>query len=401
MNLHSDELEMSVLGSMILSPKAVQVALKTLKVSDFHSPAHRTIFDAIEDMNDFGAAADLVTLKNKLGDDLKRCGGVDYLQDLMEFVPSPLSIEHYAKGVKDLSTRRAYAEAGAKLRKMAETGAKVEEIRAYLSEVEMMSPANGPALKHISELRPKTALRGIPTGFQKLDSIIKTRGYPKGQMTIVSAYHKTGKSTFLCQSLMEHLKYGRVCYATFADLTGEDLYRRILRGLTGWDETPYNLDEQAGFEESRQWLERQEIYVYDPTELDSGYDVETFRATFMYEHAREPFVSCWIDHAGELEPAKPTGNRTHDQTECAKLINRMAFKTKIPFIVASQITPGKNGEQDITKDCRAWEEKAGWILRLKREGEDTVWKCAFSRYGGAKKESVLRYEPHREIYVEA
>lgn len=112
--LYSLEMEMSVLGSMIIDKKAVAKAAAILDSSDFWRPAHKRIFESCVKLN---GTLDLVTLKHDLDDAgfLTECGGDDYLIQIADFVPSSSNIEHYAKCVLDKAKLRAVQRVGKQL----------------------------------------------------------------------------------------------------------------------------------------------------------------------------------------------------------------------------------------------------------------------------------------------
>ena len=87
---HSADAEKSVLGSMLIEPNALELALEQLHAEDFYVPAHETIFAAMGEVRLSGEAVDLVTLTNVLETrgQLARVGGQSYLTELMDFVPT-------------------------------------------------------------------------------------------------------------------------------------------------------------------------------------------------------------------------------------------------------------------------------------------------------------------------
>ena len=62
------ESERSVLGAMLRSRRATQLAVERLTPADFYDPANREIFAAIRDMAVESRPVDLVTLQDRLRD---------------------------------------------------------------------------------------------------------------------------------------------------------------------------------------------------------------------------------------------------------------------------------------------------------------------------------------------
>ncbi len=105
------DLEMALLGSIILDPKCRP---EFTKASDFIREAHANIFESCVSL---GKHVDLVTIKDDLTrkELLEASGGEDYLIQIAEFVPSTANAEHYARQVRDFARRRRLKALGEKL----------------------------------------------------------------------------------------------------------------------------------------------------------------------------------------------------------------------------------------------------------------------------------------------
>jgi replicative DNA helicase len=106
MSPHNLDAERCVLGSCILSTKASSKAIALLKADDFFLPAHGLIFESIKATLSQGREVDFVTVRNGLGSKLVDAGGIDYLMQVAEYVPSAANIGTYCEIVKDKATRR-------------------------------------------------------------------------------------------------------------------------------------------------------------------------------------------------------------------------------------------------------------------------------------------------------
>ena len=95
---HDIDAEMSLLGSMMLSRDAIGAVLPIIgrqEVEWFYHPEHRPLYETLVDLYDSRQPIDLIVVK----DELKRCnlleqvGGVAYIVQLAESVPSALNAE--------------------------------------------------------------------------------------------------------------------------------------------------------------------------------------------------------------------------------------------------------------------------------------------------------------------
>jgi replicative DNA helicase len=404
--LFSLEAEMSVLGSMLLSERAAAEAVSILRVDHFHRPAHQVLFAFMAEMTRRFQAVDIVTLRDGLakGAKLAEVGGDEYLMTVAEYTPSPANVRHYCEIVRERWVLRNMIEQAQRLIGVCQDPEKtVEDVRAFAHSIGSADTGVVVPFVHLGELdhESQTAL-GVSTGWPMLDALISTGGYPSGQMTVVRAYHKGGKSTFMLSSFIAAARAGkRAGYATFADLSGPQLKRRVVRALTGCAKRPDNLHGAADYQDrvdeiARDWA----AFVYDASAIDSGADVETFAAWLKAEHARKPFDVFFVDYAQEIHSTdRKAHTEVSEQNIVAGKISRAAAQLGIPLIVGSQITEGTDGQKAKTKYSRAWEEKAGWVLTLRRQTDEATGdptdvllvEVTYSRFGVQDRAVAMRW----------
>ncbi|MCZ6462052.1 MAG: hypothetical protein O6705_07460, partial [Actinobacteria bacterium] len=92
---HSVEAEESVLGAVLLSAEAANIALEKLHGEDFYRPAHQQVFEAVQALFDENEPIDAVTVSEALRRDgsLELMGGIDFLTRLLDAVPVTSNIE--------------------------------------------------------------------------------------------------------------------------------------------------------------------------------------------------------------------------------------------------------------------------------------------------------------------
>lgn len=385
--LHALEAEMSSLGSMLLSETAAATLSRMLEPEMFYRPAHRILFKALREMSDKGTAIEFLTLVDALGSRLEDCGGEDYLVKICEYTPSPANCEFYGLIVKEKWARRQLRENGAKLAQMALDSEKsTEEVRAFASAIaaESLTVGSKSPWVHISDIQLKDTEQGAPTGWDALDAMITCKGFPLGQMTIVRAFQKSGKTSFLLTSAASALKgFESVGYATFADLNDEQALRRLLKGETGWNKIPEQ--QSLGFVEDalRTMRENWDLRIYDASVLDDEGTVEAFCSWVKAEHARKPFDRLYVDYAQEISSSDKRARNMIDTLQIvSSKLNRLAAQTGLPLIVGSQVTEGFQGSRTKTKYGRGLEEKGGWILTLEMlENKRVKVESTFCRFG--------------------
>ena len=105
---HDLEAEQAVIGSMLTDKEAVVSAIETLTDSDFYREDNRIIYSAIMNLYSKGEPIDIITLKAELSSmgKFEAVGGLEYLAELPEKVPTTANVDKYIKIVEEKSSLR-------------------------------------------------------------------------------------------------------------------------------------------------------------------------------------------------------------------------------------------------------------------------------------------------------
>ncbi|MBE3092305.1 MAG: replicative DNA helicase, partial [Chloroflexi bacterium] len=100
--------EQAALGSMLLQEDAILHGVDILRPEDFYQKSHQNIFKCILELFEKSRGVDLVTLTEELNRKnlLEEIGGVTYLTNLINSVPTAANIEHYIKIIEEKSILR-------------------------------------------------------------------------------------------------------------------------------------------------------------------------------------------------------------------------------------------------------------------------------------------------------
>lgn len=208
---HSAEAEMSVLGGILIDDSAVSLVLEFVQEEDFFRDAHRRLFRAMVSLWEQGKAIDPVTLSDQLraADDYEPAGGVTYIGQLLDAVPTSANIEYHARIVARHAARRKLAAAAEQIGNLARE-AKQESPEALVAEAERIvadvsPPIAGeglvwarklilPELDRIEKYTSEGAAEiGLRTGVQALDDRLGA-GFEPGDFVLVAARPSMGKS---------------------------------------------------------------------------------------------------------------------------------------------------------------------------------------------------------------
>ena len=110
---HSTETEQALLGSLIEYPNTfVRAEDSGLVPEDFFVGSHQELYRQLLDMNQTGRPIELRTVVAFLNDRklLTKCGGVEYITDLVDMAISAENSDYYISVVKQKSTLRKLIE---------------------------------------------------------------------------------------------------------------------------------------------------------------------------------------------------------------------------------------------------------------------------------------------------
>lgn len=209
---HEIDAEKHVLGAIMLSEEAVHDTITILGESTrvFFKAAHQLIYASALRLVSKSTAIDLYTLAEdlKAAGDLARIGGVPFLYEIHESVPSAANCAHYAEIVRDRAVRRALIAAGSNIIESASRiGVEIEDViggaqkslfdASYLRDrgFARFNDALAGTMAYIEEIYERDGkLVGISTGIASLDEHLY--GLNKSDLVIVAARPSMGKSAF-------------------------------------------------------------------------------------------------------------------------------------------------------------------------------------------------------------
>ena len=203
------EMERALLGALMLNQNAMYEVADLVGVDSFYAGKHRTIFDAMLSLYAKGEPIDVVTISSKLKERklLAEVGGAGYLSELVGAAASPGSARHYAQGVQTKFVLRSLIDAAAKIGELGFEEDRDVEIILDEAQSAAVSVTQTPMLRSFSAIKDELAepwerlemlqnssgtMRGIPTGFPQLDSMLA--GLQKSDLIILAARPSMGKT---------------------------------------------------------------------------------------------------------------------------------------------------------------------------------------------------------------
>ena len=248
------ENEQSVLGGLIkisdLTLDSAQKVLSMLKPASFQDNRNKVVYDAICDLDRENVSADLMTVNSKLQQkgQLDFVGGIAYLADIIQIVPSAANIINYADLVRQNSIKvvinskmqNALAEFNnLDGENVYQKLGQLETVIASLGQRAVNGRENG--LTHIKDigrewvneledrkLNPENHA-GLSTGIASLDHVLGCKLIVKGSLFVVGARPKMGKTAFL-EKITSHvgLELNKPVAIFSLEMPNFQLYERFL-----------------------------------------------------------------------------------------------------------------------------------------------------------------------------
>ena len=332
------------------------IAKLTVGVEVFYDLRHQTIYEMLAEMYDRREGIDLLTVHQKLKDKqlLEQVGGIAYLSQLQDSVPSAANLSYYLEYV-----REKYL-----LRKMIQTCTEiVGRVYDYEGEVDQLVDEVERDVLKIAESRVqggtlptkqlvdkaigtienyfsrKGVLNGLGTGFPDLDRM--TDGLHGSEMIVIAARPSMGK-TSLAMNIVEHVVLEqKLPAAVFSlEMSAESLVLRMMcsiarvnlrsirEGFMSESDFP-KLTSAAGR------LANAPLFIDD----SAGLSILQMRARARRLHQQHGVKLFVVDYLQLLHSTarRSQENRQQEIADISSGIKSLAKELKVPVLVLSQL----------------------------------------------------------------
>ncbi|MBU3190078.1 replicative DNA helicase [Clostridium bowmanii] len=348
------EAEQSVIGSMLIDKTAISRVVEVLKGDDFYRDSHKVIFNAIFDLYQKDTPIDMITLLEHLrsSEKLEASGGITYITEISNSIPSTANLSSYIKIVDDKSILRKLIRASTDI--MENCYNKQDDVEAVMDLAEQ-KVFNIAERKNTSDFEPmntvlergfleierifnnKGETTGIPSGFPELDD--KTAGFQKGDMILIAARPSMGKTTFAL-NLAEYaaLREGKNVAIFSLEMSKEQLAYKLLCSEANVDMSKL----RHGNLEDKDWeniakasgpLAAAKIFI-DDTAGTSVMDMRSKCRKLKMEHGIDMIV---IDYLQLMSGSNPE-SRQQEVSEISRSIKALAKEMQCPVIALSQLS---------------------------------------------------------------
>ncbi|TYZ27034.1 replicative DNA helicase [Selenomonas caprae] len=385
------EAEQAVLGAMLIKKEAIIAVQEILLPDDFYREAHRIVYEAMLELSGNDEAVDLVTLTEQLrkSDKLEKIGGLPFITQLANAVPTAANVSYHAKIVKEKAELRNLINAATEI-----AGAAYEDtdnVENIMDEAEkkilaVANRQNGGAFESMKSIVMRTferinvlyeskgGLTGISSGFKDLDTL--TAGLQKSDLILVAARPSMGKTAFTLNIASYVGLHGHSVAFFSLEMSKEQLMQRMLCSEGGIDASRLRtgqLDEGEWnhLVETADKLSRAPIYIDDTAGI-TVMDLRSKARRLKAEHGLDLII---IDYLQLMQgrPSKNSDNRQQEISEISRSLKALARELDVPVIALSQLSRSVESRQvkkPMLSDLResgSLEQDADIVMFLYRE----------------------------------
>lgn len=347
--------EQAALGSMLLQEGAILHSVDILKPEDFYRKSHQIIFRCIIDLFEKSRGVDLVTLTEELNKRnlLEEVGGVTYLTNLINSVPTAANIEYYVKIIEEKAILRNLINNATKIISMGYE--EKEDGKVLLDKAEHLifevSQRNlGQSFVPIKEIlqdsfekiedlyHREEFITGVPSGFDEFDDI--TTGFQSSEFIVIAGRPAMGKTAF-CMNIAQFASISKsIPVAIFSlEMSKSQLVQRMLCSEARVD--AHNL--RKGRLAESDWptlsmaagrLASAPIFIDD----SSGITCLEIKAKARRLKAQFNLGLVIIDYLQLIQSAGRIENRQQEITEISRSLKGLARELNVPIIAVSQLS---------------------------------------------------------------
>ncbi len=385
----SAEAEQAVLGAMLLDQDAALRAAELVDDTMFYREAHRRLFRAMVSLVERRTVIDHITLRDELlrRGELDAAGGLDYLAELVDAVPTAANLEFHARIVRDKAILRRLIETSTGIITEAYDGhsTATELLDIAESRIFKISQQRGdegftrikemlwPTMERIETLqRSGKAITGVPSGFLDLDGL--TSGFQHAELVVVAARPSMGKTAFCLNVAANAAAEGHGVAIFSLEMSKESLVQRMLTATARVDSHRVRqgslrdsdftqLARAAGL------LQTYQIWI-DDTPSITLLEMRSKARRLKIDNDLKLVI---VDYLQLMRSPEYSENRVQEISDISRSLKALARELEIPVIALSQLSRAseqRGGERKpILSDLRdsgAIEQDADLVIFIHR-----------------------------------
>ncbi len=360
--------EISVLGCGFLERTALDKIMDEVTDEMFYSVENRIIYKAMKNLHTNNIPVDAATVCNELdkNKELSKVGGVEYITDIINSVPSTANLNYYIKIIFEKSILRNLINKTTKIQE--ECYEEQDSIVDIVENAErnILSVYNdrlGKDIRSIQDVLPdvqknmealaesKTDFTGIRTGYYDFDNM--TRGLQKKQVIIVAGRPGCGKSAFALNVALNAAIKNKNSIAFFSLEMGVEEIAKRMFGCVGKIDGDVLKTGKLKNNDWKKWNEAMselsdtKFFIDDSGGLTVS---EIRRKCRKLKNSDSGLDLIVIDYLQLLSSSsKYAGQRVQEVSEISRDIKKLAMELDVPVIALAQLSRSVEQRKDGDK----------------------------------------------------
>ncbi len=399
---HNRDAERGVIGGVLRDPDTLPTVQQVLKADNFYFDAHQKIYQAISDLANENQPFDLVLIHERLkrSKQLDDIGGVMYLTELWDSVPTGANAEYHAKIVRDTAMVRNLIHAGNEILRDAYDRTQSADELVSQAERKIMDIAKAGMVGEIKTLtetlheaftrldsrigKDNLAVSGLPSGYVDLDNL--TAGLQKSELVIVAARPSVGKTAFALNMVRNIITSQSPsepppAVAFFSlEMARVELAERLLCCQSRVDSHKVrkghlSSDDIQKLMDAGDVLRKARLYI-DDTPSRSMIQIAATARRIDKKHEKEGGLRLVvIDYLQLIEPENRRDPRQEQVAQISRRLKFLARELNIPVIALAQVNRASEDRQDHKprladlRESGSIEQDADTCMMLHRPGK--------------------------------
>ncbi len=387
---HTIEAEKSLLACILLDEKIQIELLEKLEEEDFYLENNRILLNCMKTVVYARVELDFVTLVDALEKqgNLKKVGDIACITELVNSIPSAANYKSYYNIVKRDSTHRKLMRGGQSIIERARESLDTIDSIAYAEKVifdiskmsdtsDLIDMREDSAFDDVLQkfeliAKDKDALRGVPTGFNRLDQI--TNGLQKSDLVVLAARPGVGKTT-IGMNIIENacLIHDKVCAVFSLEMPRIQLAQRLIcsyakvsmsKAMSG----KLDQNDWAKLWQASTKIKKAKLFIDDSSIITPA---EILSKCRRLKTRKEGLDLVMIDYLQLMRSGERRAeeNRQQEIASITRNLKIMAKELNLPILCLSQLRRISAKEEPQLSDLResgAIEQDADMVLFIHR-----------------------------------
>ena len=363
--------EISVLGCGFLEKTALDKIMDEVSDDMFYSEANKLIYKTMKSLHINNIPVDAQTVCNELdkSKSLSKVGGVEYITEIINSVPSTANLNYYIKMIFEKAILRNLISKSTKIQEdcyeekddvvdIVENAERNilsvynDKLGRDIQRIQDILPGVQKTLEELSE--SDNEYTGLRTGYYDLDRI--TRGLQKKQVIIIAGRPGCGKSAFALNIGLNAAIQGKKSVALFSlEMGAEEIAKRMYGCVGKIDGDVLKTGKLKNTDwkkcnEAMSELSDTKFFIDDSGGLTVS---EIRRKCRKLKNSDDGLDLVIIDYLQLLSSsAKYAGQRTQEVSEVSRDIKKLAMELDIPVIALAQLSRSieqRKGEDNMPR----------------------------------------------------